>query len=160
MGVCVICVLPYSTPVLADYLRDLQDEVGSTGKAQQKNSPATTKPNKTTPGKQNNGTGYLSEIESEAGDLSVDGMSSVKTKNIKKEEAKEQVTWDINKQGFDTLQPKLSQEDFEKNLERNYFGTYVFYKSLAPVSKSLVYKAYQREPNIENVRKTISSLAK
>lgn len=56
--------------------------------------------------------------------------------------------------------PNLSQEQFEAELKKSFFGTFMFYNKLSDADKTVVYQAYQQNRQISNIRDTTTSLLK
>jgi hypothetical protein len=54
----------------------------------------------------------------------------------------------------------LSIEQFEKVLQRNYIGSYLFYKRLSDSQKEEVYASYQGNPDPDSVRDKILKVSK
>lgn len=52
----------------------------------------------------------------------------------------------------DELPAGLSRHAFERSLQANYFGTYVFYESLPQPERDGVYETYLRDPHIAAIR--------
>lgn len=59
------------------------------------------------------------------------------------------------------LPPNLSRPQFEEALKKNFFGTYMFYSKLGEADRETVYKEYQGNNQISNIRdKTMQLLKK
>jgi hypothetical protein len=54
----------------------------------------------------------------------------------------------------------LTIEQFEKVLQRNYIGSYLFYKRLSSGQKTEVFASYQENPNPDSVRNKILQVSK
>jgi hypothetical protein len=54
----------------------------------------------------------------------------------------------------------LTMEQFEKVLQRNYIGSYLFYKRLSSGQKAKVFASYQENPNPDSVRNKILQVSK
>ena len=92
----------------------------------------------------------------EAGDLNLDRKTRDKArieKNIRDSAGLTALPEDDTENNG--LPPGLSRDGFEVMLERNFFGSYLFYKRLDAASRSWVYQQYQKEPGPERVRKSI-----
>lgn len=98
---------------------------------------------------------YIEGLEAEADGASVDGLSAVDPEPPPPDES---AKWHHQSQGLGGLLPGLGAAEFEASLRRNYYGSYMFYSRLDPMSKKLVYETYTQEPNIEVVRQKILSL--
>ncbi len=54
----------------------------------------------------------------------------------------------------------LSQEEFENQLQQNYYGSYLFYSTLLLAQRNKVYEEYKEDNDIESIRKSIMSKLK
>lgn len=109
---------------------------------------------------------YMESIMANPDDFELDNVSTVSTSNIKssttatKKNNTEKINWDFKQQRNETLQPRLSRKQFEKNLQANYFVAFALYSKLDPVAKNMVYQSYLKKPDIDSVTKTIGDLSK
>ncbi|MCW9025244.1 MAG: hypothetical protein OQK73_11290 [Gammaproteobacteria bacterium] len=103
---------------------------------------------------------YVDSLMDEADGLTIDKMTTLEEKEIKKIEITDDSSWNFDEQSLGILESGMSQSDFEKSLKRNYFATSILFSKLDPVSKSMVYKAYLETPEIEHITKVISGLAR
>ena len=100
---------------------------------------------------------YLEELDAEAGGLSLDRKTRDDAhieKNIRDSAGLAAVP-DGDSPENNGLPPGLSRDSFEVMLERNFFGSYLFYKRLNAASRAWVYRQYQEKPAPERVRKSI-----
>lgn len=49
----------------------------------------------------------------------------------------------------------LNQEEFENQLQQNYYGSYLFYSTLLLAQRNKVYEEYKENNDIESIRKSI-----
>lgn len=105
---------------------------------------------------------YLDGLSAEAESTKVDDSSAISTQDLKTttNETKKEEHWNIDAQNLGTMRPGLNLIQFEDILKDNYFASYIFYKKLDPTSKTLVYKNYQGNPDIEHIRSKIISLSR
>jgi hypothetical protein len=87
---------------------------------------------------------YLSDLEAEANSTTVEaGKDS-------------ELNWSHKKQGLsESLPAGMTQEEFEKSLRTNYYGSFLFYDKLSEWNKKQVYNTYQESHDIEQVRREI-----
>jgi len=100
---------------------------------------------------------YLEQLDVEAEELSLDRKTRDKAhieKNIRDSAGLATVPDGDNSEGGG-LPGGLSRDSFEVMLERNFFGSYLFYKRLDVASRTWVFQQYQKEPDPERVRKSI-----
>lgn len=89
---------------------------------------------------------YLSELEAEANSTDVQAEPSGDP------------GWSHKKQGLEENLPKgLAQEEFEKTLKENYYGSYLFYEKLSEWNKKKVFETYQEGGTVEQVRNEIKN---
>jgi len=123
-------------------------------------APVSAKPKVMTSSTNKSTNAYVNSLMDEAEDLKVDDRGSITEKESRTTNERTDATWNYDEQSLGTCVPGLSHVEFEKNLKRNYFGTYALYQKLDPVAKSMVFKSYQEDPNIEHITKVISELVK
>ena len=97
---------------------------------------------------------YLKELDSEASDLSLDRQtrSNGETGGDIRDAAR------LSELPVDDeldLGAGLSREDFEKALQRNLMGSYLFYKRLSRDRRDQVYQAYLKNPDPQGLRQII-----
>ena len=84
---------------------------------------------------------YLDALQDEAEELSVDPETAA------------------NKSAGETARSgDLSQTAFEKMLDKQFHGTFIFYSRLTEKNRLLAYQAYIKNPDIDLLRKTIMDL--
>ena len=89
---------------------------------------------------------YLSELEAEANSTDVQAEPSGDS------------GWSHKKQGLEENLPKgLAQEEFEKTLKENYYGSFLFYEKLSEWNKKKVFDTYQEGGTVERVRNEIKN---
>ena len=104
-------------------------------------------------------TDYLQTLEGEASSLELDGKT--KSTGSSSGTAPVDSPASIGQGGAITdLRPGLSIEQFEQLLQRNYIGSYLFYKRLNDQGKQEVYAHYQSYPEPEKIREKILQISK
>jgi hypothetical protein len=97
---------------------------------------------------------YLKSLAGEAEGLSVDSQTEVNPGDAN-------ATGEIsNAAGTAANAGGLSREEFEKDLQNNYIGSYLFYKRLNDSQKDEVFASYQADPNPDSVREKILQVSK
>ena len=101
---------------------------------------------------------YLRALEGEAGNLSVDENTRAQGDSSTLSSGDNAG----NNSGAipDGFAAGLSFQQFEQMLERNYIGSFLFYKRLSGGQKESVYATYQRSPDPGAVREQILNLSK
>jgi hypothetical protein len=104
---------------------------------------------------------YLKMLEGEAASVELDQIGQLK---------EEQTTgspgsafeWSGGELEADSLPKGLDMEQFEMFLQKNFYGTYVFFKKLNTTDKNTVFYRYSQaeQPDLENVRQNVMSLHK
>jgi hypothetical protein len=87
---------------------------------------------------------YLADLEAEAKSTDVQG------------EPNNEQAWSHKTLGMSDELPKgMTQEEFEKNLQKNYYGSFIFYDKLSQWNKKQVYNTYVETNDIEQIRREI-----
>jgi hypothetical protein len=60
----------------------------------------------------------------------------------------------------ETIKPGLKKEDFEQQLQENYYGSYLFYSTLKKKQRDQVYEEYQKKNDIKSIRDSIMAKLK
>jgi hypothetical protein len=110
---------------------------------------------------------YLKMLEGEAADVHLDKRGQLETadkdsSDVRKNSSENTVIeWNGKIQG-ENLPNGLAQGEFEKFLQNNFYGTYVFFKKLNSIDKNTVYYRYsiEEKPNLQNVRQNVLTLLK
>jgi hypothetical protein len=104
---------------------------------------------------------YLKMLEGEAASVELD-----KTGQLKQEENTvpegSAFEWNGRELESDGLPPGLDMKQFEAYLQKNFYGTYVFFKKLNSTDKNTVFYRYSQaeQPDLENVRQNVMTLHK
>lgn len=102
---------------------------------------------------------YLKALKAETQALS--GGQAAQGASAAAPETKPKDGWSADKQGMGEEMPaNLSKEQFEAELKKSFFGTYMFYSKLNDADKTVVYQAYLKNRQISNIRDTTTSLLK
>ena len=110
---------------------------------------------------------YLKMLEGEAADVQLDRRGQLQaddkdSSDVNKISSENSVLkWNGKIQG-EILPNGLAQGEFEKFLQKNFYGTYVFFKKLNSIDKNTVYYRYsiEEKPNLEDVRQNVLTLLK
>ncbi|MDJ0832530.1 MAG: hypothetical protein QNJ69_03345 [Gammaproteobacteria bacterium] len=103
---------------------------------------------------------YLETLEGEASNLELDKRTK-STGTASSIAAPSSSSFNPEQGGAITdLGPGLSVEQFEQILQRNYIGSYLFYKRLNDQHKQEVYAFYQSNPDPAKVRDKILQVSK
>jgi len=98
---------------------------------------------------------YLKSLEGEAESVALDAQTEFKTTASKKS------TSAAGSKGVpSSLVSGLAIEQFERVLQQNYIGSYLFYKRLSSSQKDEVYASYQGNPDPDSVRDKILKMSK
>lgn len=100
---------------------------------------------------------YLNALKAETQALS--GGETAKTPAPAASESKSGWSPDAQEMG-EEVPPNLSQAQFEAELKKSFFGTFMFYNKLSDADKTVVYQAYQQNRQISNIRDTTTGLLK
>ena len=155
-SIVVAYLLSFTSAIATDYMDELNSESGGSKVTSSKNKQPARKPE---PVKKNEAI-YVDSLADEAGSLAVDNLGSVKEKDIRKIEETVDPSWNYDKQTLGTCVKGLSHPDFEICLRNNYFVSFMLYSKLDPVAKTMVFKDYQSDPDIKNINKVITKLAR
>jgi hypothetical protein len=104
---------------------------------------------------------YLKMLEGEAASVELD-----QTGQLKEEQTADSpgsaFEWSGSELEADSLPKGLDMEQFEMFLQKNFYGTYVFFKKLNTTDKNTVFYRYSQaeQPDLENVRQNVMSLHK
>lgn len=98
---------------------------------------------------------YLKSLEGEAENLTLDKETELKSTQSK---ISNSVAGTEESPG--SLTNGLTVEQFEMVLQKNYIGSYLFYKRLSNSQKKEVYAYYQNNPNPDLVRDKILQVSK
>ncbi len=60
----------------------------------------------------------------------------------------------------ETVRSGLDKKGFEKQLQENYYGSYLFYSTLPLDKRSEVYEEYKQKNDIKSIRKSIMAKLK
>jgi hypothetical protein len=91
---------------------------------------------------------YLSRIEEEAKNQATAPVTSKSESNLSILNATER------------LPLGLPQEEFERVLQKQYIGTYLFYQRLTPENKRQIFKLYRQDNRVSTIReKTLKLLS-
>ena len=104
---------------------------------------------------------YLKMLEAEAATTRLDSSGQLKKQDDRKKPANKLFSGNGGLEG-EELPKGLGQQEFESLLEKNFFGTYAFFRKLNSTDKNTVYYRYSKaeKPDLENVRKNVMSLLK
>lgn len=107
---------------------------------------------------QTNNDAYLKSLAGEAEGLSVDSQTEV-------DPAGGNTSGGLSSTADPSGSPSgitggLSREEFEKDLQNNYIGSYLFYKRLSDSQKDEVFASYQADPSPDSVREKILQVSK
>ncbi len=104
---------------------------------------------------------YLKMLEAEAAATELDSDGQLKKQDNRKKPATSLFSGRSTLEGED-LPKGLGQQEFEALLEKNFFGTYAFFRKLNSTDKNTVYHRYSKadKPDLENVRQNVMSLLK
>jgi hypothetical protein len=98
---------------------------------------------------------YLKSLQGEAESITLDKETELKTTR-----SKVSSTVAGPDEAPNSLISGLSVEQFEKVLQKNYIGSYLFYKRLSNSQKGEVYSFYQGNPDPDAVRDKILKVRK
>ncbi len=101
---------------------------------------------------------YLKQLGDEAGELTLDRMTRENGKaddNPSRASGLAEVPVDASLGAGNKLPAGLSRQAFELMLEKNYFGSYIFYKRLGGESRVRVFQQYRKNPDPRRLRKSI-----
>jgi hypothetical protein len=98
---------------------------------------------------------YLKSLQGEAENITLDKETELKTNR-----SKISATVAGPDEAPNSLVSGLSVEQFEKVLQKNYIGSYLFYKRLSNSQKDEVYSFYQGNPDPDAVRDEILKVRK
>ena len=104
---------------------------------------------------------YLKMLEGEAASVELDQIGQLQEEQTKDSPASA-FEWSGGELEADSLPKGLDMEQFEMFLQKNFYGTYVFFKKLNTTDKNTVFYRYSQaeQPDLENVRQNVMSLHK
>lgn len=108
-------------------------------------------------------TNYLDALDAEATELKLDDGTKSQQQSAQQPSATSIVSEGLNAdQGgaISDLVPGLTQPIFEQVLEKNYIGSFLFYKRLNDNQKQQVYVFYQSNPDPDKVREKILQVSR
>ncbi len=92
---------------------------------------------------------YLQELEAEA--AATDNDTSKKGTETKP-------AWSQQNAGtHETIEKGLTKPQFEEALKAHFYGSYLFYSTLADSKQKIVYGEYQKNNDIEHLREVIKA---
>lgn len=106
---------------------------------------------------------YLDTLEAEATGLSLDNQTKSQQQSTQPASTATTLNEGLNvEQGgaISDLVPGLTQSLFEQILEKNYIGSFLFYKRLSENQKQQVYDFYQINPDPDKVREKILQVSR
>jgi hypothetical protein len=104
---------------------------------------------------------YLKMLEGEAASVELDQIGQLKEEQTT-DSTGSAFEWSGGELEADSLPKGLDMEQFEMFLQKNFYGTYVFFKKLNTTDKNTVFYRYSQaeQPDLENVRQNVMSLHK
>ena len=104
----------------------------------------------------NAATSYLQELEAEAARTTDDDDQAPSPKQ------EEEQKWASDQQQLhaEHIKAGLDKTQFEEQLEKNFYGSYLFYSTLTAEKQQSVYNDYQSANDIESIRNSIKSRLK
>lgn len=104
---------------------------------------------------------YLKMLEGEAASVELDQTGQLHEEQTK-DSASSAFEWNGRELEADSLPKGLDMEQFEMFLQKNFYGTYVFFAKLNTTDKNTVFYRYSQadQPDLENVRQNVMSLHK
>lgn len=98
---------------------------------------------------------YLQELEAEAARTDSDEEAQAQP-------AEEEPKWDADAAELDSehIESGLNKKQFETQLEKNFYGSYLFYSTLEAGKQQEVYSDYQNANDIKSIRDSIKSRLK
>jgi hypothetical protein len=98
---------------------------------------------------------YLKSLQGEAENVTLDKKTELETTRSK-------ISASVSGPGqiSNSLVSGLTVEQFEKVLQKNYMGSYLFYKRLSDSQRAEVYSFYQGNPDPDSVRDKILKVSK
>ena len=108
------------------------------------------------------GDAYLKMLEGEAASLQLDQSGQLQKQENQQIQVRQVFEWKGQVKQQDAVPKGLEREQFEKYLQENFYGTYVFYNKLNTTDRDTVYYRYSKaeKPDLENVRKNVMMLLK
>ncbi|MGB5279311.1 MAG: hypothetical protein WBO73_08715 [Gammaproteobacteria bacterium] len=105
---------------------------------------------------------YLKMLEGEAASVQLDHGGQLKKQEKLKRPDRPLFEWNGELRQENTVPTGLDREQFETFLQKNYYGTYVFYNKLNTNDRDTVYYRYSKadKPGLENIRKNVMALLK
>ena len=105
---------------------------------------------------------YLKMLEGEAASVELDETGQLKQEEKILIPENSAFDWNGRQLNEDSLPKGLDIEQFETFLQKNFYGTYVFFKKLNSTDKNTVHYRYSQaeKPDLENVRQNVMSLLK
>lgn len=97
---------------------------------------------------------YLQELEAEA--------ARTGSEDTQEQQAAEEPEWDEDAPQLDSehIESGLTKQQFETQLEKNFYGSYLFYSALEAGKQQEVYNDYQNANDIKSIRNSIKSRMK
>ena len=104
---------------------------------------------------------YLKMLEGEAASVELDQTGQLHEEQTK-DSASSAFEWNGRELETDSLPKGLDMEQFEMFLQKNFYGTYVFFAKLNTTDKNTVFYRYSQadQPDLVNVRQNVMSLHK
>jgi len=105
---------------------------------------------------------YLKMLEGEAASVELDETGQLKQAEQIQIPENSAFDWNGRDLNEDSLPKGLDMEQFEAFLQKNFYGTYVFFKKLNTTDKNTVHYRYSQadKPDLENVRQNVMTLLK
>ena len=97
---------------------------------------------------------YLKSIQGEAETVTLDEQTRVQAQE------KASTASSIRDGGGGGLENRLTMAQFESELQKNYIGSYLFYKRLSDAQKKEVFSVYLENPTPDAIREIILKVSK
>jgi len=104
---------------------------------------------------------YMEMLEAETADLKLDQSGQLKEEEKNRGPTNKAFEWNGELQG-ENIPKDLGKEQFEAFLQKNFYGTYMFFNRLNTTDKNTIYYRYSQaaKPDLENVRQNVMALLK
>jgi len=104
---------------------------------------------------------YMEMLEAETADLRLDQSGQLKKEEKNQGPTNKAFEWNGELQG-ENIPKGLGKDQFEAFLQKNFYGTYMFFNKLNTTDKNTIYYRYSQaaKPDLEKVRHNVMTLLK